>query len=138
MVKQSPNSMVVWQLVPVMLTFFAMGFVDLSGIATNYVKADFGLSDTLANLFASMVFLWFFLVSVPTSMLMNKIGRHKTVLLSLVITLLAVALPLLGYNLPLMIMSFSLLGLGNAMMQVSINPLLSNIVNKKHFSHAVA
>ena len=137
MVKQSPNSMVVWQLVPVTLTFFAMGFVDLSGIATNYVKADFGLSDTLANLFASMVFLWFFLVSVPTSMLMNKIGRHKTVLLSLVITLLAVALPLLGYNLPLMIMSFSLLGLGNAMMQVSINPLLSNIVNKKHFSAAV-
>ena len=137
MVKQSPNSMVVWQLVPVMLTFFAMGFVDLSGIATNYVKADFGLSDTLANLFASMVFLWFFLVSVPTGMLMNKIGRHKTVLLSLIITLLAVALPLVGYNLPLMIVSFSLLGLGNAMMQVSINPLLSNIVSKKSLSGAV-
>ena len=117
MVKQSPNSMVVWQLVPMMLTFFAMGFVDLSGIATNYVKADFGLSDTLANLFTSMVFLWFFLVSIPTGMLMNKIGRHKTVLLSLVITLLAVALPLFDYNLPLMIISFSLLGLGNAMMQ---------------------
>ena len=137
MVKQSPNSKVVWQLVPMMLTFFAMGFVDLSGIATNYVKADFGLSDTLANLFTSMVFLWFFLVSIPTGMLMNKIGRHKTVLLSLVITLLAVALPLLGYNLPLMIVSFSLLGLGNAMMQVSINPLLSNIVSKKSLSGAV-
>ena len=137
MVKQSPNSKVVWQLVPMMLTFFAMGFVDLSGIATNYVKADFGLSDTLANLFTSMVFLWFFLVSIPTGMLMNKIGRHKTVLLSLVITLLAVALPLFDYNLPLMIISFSLLGLGNAMMQVSINPLLSNIVSKKHFSAAV-
>ena len=28
------------KLVPVMLCFFAMGFVDLVGIASNYVKAD--------------------------------------------------------------------------------------------------
>ncbi len=137
MVKQSQKSMVVWQLVPVMLAFFAMGFVDSAGIATNYVKADFGLSDTVANLFASMVFFWFFLASVPTGMLMNKIGRHKTVLWSLVVTLLAVILPLIDYNLPLMVVSFSLLGIGNTMMQVSINPLLSNIVSKKRLSSAV-
>ena len=137
MVKQSQKSMVVWQLVPVMLAFFAMGFVDSAGIATNYVKADFGLSDTVANLFASMVFFWFFLASVPTGMLMNKIGRHKTVLWSLVVTLLAVILPLIDYNLPLMVISFSLLGVGNTMMQVSINPLLSNIVSKKRLSSAV-
>ena len=33
-------------LLPVVLTFFAMGFVDLVGIASNYVKADLGLSDS--------------------------------------------------------------------------------------------
>lgn len=33
------------KLVPVMLCFFAMGFVDLVGIASNYVKADLGLTD---------------------------------------------------------------------------------------------
>ena len=32
------------KLIPVMLCFFAMGFVDLVGIASNYVKADLGLS----------------------------------------------------------------------------------------------
>lgn len=31
------------QLLPVMLCFFAMGFVDLVGIASNYVQADLGL-----------------------------------------------------------------------------------------------
>lgn len=137
MVKQTKNSHVVWQLIPVMLTFFAMGFVDLTGIATNYVKQDFALSDTIANLFTSMVFFWFLVASVPTGMLMNKIGRHKTVLWSLFITLLAVLLPLIDYNLTLMIISFSLLGIGNTMMQVSINPLLSNIVSKKTLSSAV-
>ena len=137
MVKQVKNAHVFWQLVPVILTFFAMGFVDLTGIATNYVKADFALSDTVANLFTSMVFFWFLVASVPTGMLMNRIGRHKTVLLSLVITLLAVALPLIDYNLPLMIVSFSLLGIGNTMMQTSINPLLSNIVSKQRLSSAI-
>lgn len=137
MVKQTKNSHVVWQLIPVMLTFFAMGFVDLTGIATNYVKQDFALSDTIANLFTSMVFFWFLVASIPTGMLMNKIGRHKTVLWSLFVTLLAVLLPLIDYNLTLMIISFSLLGIGNTMMQVSINPLLSNIVSKKSLSGAV-
>ena len=61
-------------LIPVMLSFFVMGFVDVVGIATNYIKADFHLSDSIANLFPFMVFLWFFLLSIPTSMLMNRIG----------------------------------------------------------------
>ena len=46
-------------IVPVMLSFFAMGFVDMVGTATNYIKADFGLSDAFANLCTTMVFFWF-------------------------------------------------------------------------------
>ena len=83
--------------VPIMLAFFTMGFVDLVGIAANYVKADFKLSDTLANLLPSMVFLWFFVFSVPTGMLMNKIGRKNTVLLSLVVNLPALIILLSSY-----------------------------------------
>lgn len=116
------------KIIPVMLAFFAMGFVDLVGIATNYVKADFELSDTVANVFPSMVFFWFLVFSVPTGMLMNKIGRRKTVLLSLIITIAALITPYLSYSFASMLVSFSLLGIGNTLMQVSINPLLSNIV----------
>ena len=39
-----------FSLVPLMLCFFAMGFVDLVGIASNYVKEDLGLSDSVANM----------------------------------------------------------------------------------------
>lgn len=117
------------KLIPVMLAFFVMGFVDLVGIATNYVKIDFQLSDRMANLLPSMVFFWFLVLSVPTGMLMNKIGRRKTVVISLGITALALALPLINYSFPLMLFSFSLLGIGNTLMQVSINPLLSNIIS---------
>lgn len=119
----------IWMLIPVMFSFFTMGFVDLVGIATNYVKADFQLSDTLANLLPSMVFFWFLIFSVPTGMLMNKIGQQKTVLLSIVVTVAALLLPLLNYSFVSMLISFSLLGIGNTLMQVSLNPLLSNIVS---------
>lgn len=118
----------IWMLIPVMFSFFTMGFVDLVGIATNYVKADFHLSDTLANLLPSMVFFWFLIFSVPTGMLMNKIGQRKTVLLSIIVTVAALLLPLINYSFASMLISFSLLGIGNTLMQVSLNPLLSNIV----------
>ena len=118
-----------------MFTFFTMGFVDMVGTATNYVKADFALSDTVANFLPSMVFLWFFFLSVPTGLMMNKIGKRKTVLLSLVVTALALALPMCAffiksmYTFPVMLVSFCLLGIGNTLMQVSLNPLITCIVS---------
>ncbi len=164
------------RLLPIMLCFFAMGFVDLVGIASNYVKADLQLSDSEANIFPSLVFFWFLIFSVPTGMLMNRIGRKKTVMLSLIVTDLQLSdseanifpslvffwflifsvptgmlmnrigrkktvmlslivtfasllLPIFGDSYLLMLVSFSLLGIGNALMQTSLNPLLSNIVS---------
>lgn len=117
------------KLIPVMLCFFAMGFVDLVGIASNYVKADLNLSDSQANIFPSLVFFWFLIFSVPTGILMNRIGRKKTVLLSLIVTFVSLLLPIFGDSYGLMLCSFSLLGIGNALMQTSLNPLLSNIIS---------
>lgn len=113
----------------VMLSFFAMGFVDLVGIASNYVQKDLGLSDSEANLFPSLVFFWFLLCSVPTSMVMNRIGRKNTVLVSLVLTVLSLFIPLLGESYWVMLLAFSLLGIGNAIMQTSLNPLLSDLIS---------
>ena len=117
------------QIVPVMLAFFTMGFVDLVGIATNYIKSDFALNDTMANLMPSMVFLWLLIFSVPTGMMMNKIGRRKTVLLSIVVTFFALLVPMANYSFVSMLIAFSLLGIGNTLMQVSVNPLVSKIVS---------
>ena len=125
---------VVSSLVPVMFAFFVMGFVDMVGTATNYVKADFALSDTMANFLPSMVFLWFFFLSVPTGLLMNRIGKRKTVLLSLAVTALALILPMFAYNYPVLLASFCLLGIGNTLMQVSLNPLASCIVSGEKFA----
>ena len=115
-------------LLPVMLCFFSMGFVDLVGIASNYVQKDLNLTDGQAGIMPSLVFFWFLIFSVPTGMLMNKIGRKKTVLLSIVVTVVSLLLPLFGNNYALMLTAFSLLGIGNALMQTSLNPLVATIV----------
>ena len=121
-------------LIPVMLCFFCTGFVDLVGIASNYVKEDLGLTDSVANVFPSLVFFWFLIFSVPTGMLMNKIGRKKTVLLSLVVTVVSLLIPLFGESFGIMLVAFSLLGIGNALMQTSINPLAMLIIGDKNLA----
>jgi fucose permease len=117
------------KILPVLFGFFIMGLVDLVGIAANYVKQDFSLSDTLANMLPMTLFLWFGFLSVPTGMIMNRIGRKNTVLISMLITLFAMVLPLLAYNFTMILVAFGLLGIGNTIIQVSLNPLLTNVVS---------
>lgn len=121
-------------IVPVMFCFFTMGFVDLVGIASNYVKNDLQLNDSTANVFPSLVFFWFLIFSVPTGMLMNKIGRKRTVMLSLIITVFSLLLPLLGENFGIMLVAFSLLGIGNALLQTSLNPLVASVIRGGHLA----
>ena len=116
------------KLIPVMLCFFAMGFVDLVGIASNYVKEDLNLSDSMANIFPSLVFFWFLIFRVPTSLLMNKIGRKNTVLVSLLVTAVSLFIPIFGEDFYVMLIAFSLLGIGNALMQTSLNPLVATVM----------
>ena len=116
------------RIIPVMLCFFAMGFVDLVGTASNYVQKDLGLSDSTANLFPSLVFFWFLIFSVPTGMLMNHIGRKRTVIISLIVTAVSLVIPIFGEDFYTMLIAFSLLGIGNAIMQTSLNPLVTNVI----------
>ena len=125
---------IILQMIPVMLCFFAMGFVDLVGTASNYVQKDLGLTDSEANLFPSLVFFWFLIFSVPTGMLMNKIGRKQTVLVSLVVTALSLVFPLFDDSYVTMLLAFSLLGIGNAIMQTSLNPLVSNLISSENLA----
>ncbi len=126
-----------FHILPILCCFFAVGFVDLVGIASNYIKADLNISDTQANILPSLVFLWFLIFSIPTSLLMNKIGRKNTVLLSIAITSLALLMPLLGNGFYTMILAFSLLGISNAIMQTSLNPLVSNVISEDKLASAL-
>ena len=117
-------------IIPILLGFFVMGFVDVVGISTNYVKVDFNLPDTMANLLPSAVFLWFFVFSIPTGLLMARWGKRKVVAASMLVTSIAMLLPFVTYSFATMMLTFALLGVGNTMLQVSLNPLCAGLVDK--------
>ena len=116
------------KVLPVLFAFFVMGFCDIVGISSDYAAQAFGWSSTMASLIPSVVFVWFFLLGVPSGIMMNHIGRKNTVLLSMLITVVGMALPLIHYDSTTTLIAYALLGIGNAILQVSVNPLLQNVV----------
>ena len=123
---------------PVMFGFFIMGFVDIVGLATSYVKADFaGMDDKVSGLISLSCFLWFLILSIPTGMLMNRIGRKKTVVVSFAITALAMLIPVLKYDFAFVLVAFAMLGIGNTMLQVALNPLVTNVVSAEKLTGTI-
>lgn len=114
---------------PVMLSFFVMGIVDIVGVSKNYIQKDFLLDDFVSSFIPMMVFVWFAVFSIPTGMLMNRIGRKNTVLLAIMITLLSLLIPYFCYDFYAVIIAFGLLGIGNTILQVSLNPLVAGIIH---------
>jgi len=121
-------------LIPVLVAFFVMSYCDIIGISSNYAKADFALSNTVASFFSTLLFIWFLVLSIPAGMIMNKIGRKNTVLIGLVTTLVALVCPFAVYTKASMFVAFSLLGIGNTFIQVSLNPLMASLVDSQKAS----
>lgn len=113
---------------PVLMSFFVMSFCDLVGIGVDRVKLEFGLSNTMAQLIPSAVFLWFFVLSVPVGVLQDRIGKRNVLNLGMAITALGLLVPFLFYSFGMVLIGFALLGIGNTIVQVSANPLLVDVV----------
>jgi FHS family L-fucose permease-like MFS transporter len=116
------------KVVPVLVAFFVMSFCDLVGIGVDRVKPDFNLSNTMAQLIPSAVFLWFFLLSVPVGILQDRIGKKNMVNIGMIVTAVGLLIPVIVYSFPTVLIGFALLGIGNTIVQVSANPLLVDVV----------
>lgn len=115
------------KMAPVLMSFIVMGFVDIIGVATNYVKKDFELTDFISQFLPMMVLLWFFILSVPAGILQDKYGKRNMMNIGMVLQAIGLGLPFLHYSFPMMFASFILLGIGNTIIQVSANPLLQDV-----------
>ena len=122
---------------PVMFGFLAMGFIDMIGLVTNNVRADFNMSDSLVNTISLSCYLWFLLLSIPVGMALTRWGRKKMVLLSLVIHVVALLLPYLFYSFASVLIAFSLIGIGNTILQVAMNPLVTDVVRPERVTSTI-
>jgi FHS family L-fucose permease-like MFS transporter len=107
-----------------------MSFVDMVGVATDYVKEDFNLSDGVVQLISSAAFLWFFVFSVPAGLLQARFGKRNVLNGGILLSAIGLLLPFFSYSFTSILIGFSLLGIGNTIIQVSANPLLISVVRK--------
>ncbi len=115
-------------ILPVLMAFFVMSFVDLVGIGVDRVSSDMNLSATIAQLIPSAAFLWFFVLSVPVGVLQSRLGKKTMLNIGIVVTALGLLIPFIFYSFAMVLIGFSLLGIGNTIVQVSANPLLVDVV----------
>lgn len=127
----STNTYLRFQMVSIMFCFFVMGSIEMVGIASNYIKVSLHLTDTKANILPSLVYIWFLVCTIPTGIIMNKIGRKKMVLISMGILGLATLIPLFQDSYVAMVISFVILGISNVCLQASAYPLFSNIIQSE-------
>ena len=111
----------------VLFAFFVQGFCDIVGISSDYAREAFGWSQTMAGFLPSMVFVWFLFLGVPVGIQMNRWGRKNTVLLGMAVTIVGMMVPLIGTSWACLV-GYAALGIGNAILQVSENPLIKNVV----------
>ncbi len=114
--------------VPVLLSFFVMSFVDLVGIGKDRVAGDLGLSDFILGLIPFAAFIWFFILSVPVGILQDRVGKKTMLNVGMGVTGVGLLIPFFFYNFATVIAGFALLGIGNTIVQVSANPLLVDVV----------
>lgn len=134
MIKDNKHEYLIFQIISLMICFYAMGSIEMVGIASNYVKVELNISDAKANLLPSLVYIWFIVCTVPTGYLMDMIGRKRTVILSMFLMMIAMIFPFFGDSYSLMICCFIFLGIGNVCMQTSLYPLISNVINENHLA----
>lgn len=122
------------RVLPVLATYFVMGFVDIVGVSTGYAKRDFNLSPALSQILPSMVFIWFFVLSLPVSILQSQYGKKRVLITGIILTGAGMFVPFIHYTYQTLLLSFLLLGIGNTIIQVSSNPLLRDVTSPEKFS----
>jgi fucose permease len=124
---EKTNKSVLFKTLPVFMAFYVMGFGDIVGVATSYTKLEFGLSNMLTQILTMLAFVWFALLSIPVGVFQDRRGKKFTVNLGITFIGLGMLAPIAAYNYSGMLASFTLLGIGNAIIQVSANPLMQDV-----------
>lgn len=119
----------------IMLTFFVISFITniIGPLSPNFIK-DFKLSDLMAGVLPFAFFIAYGVMSIPSSMLVQKYNEKTIMVVAFVVaflgSLLLAAAP--GYLSALL--SLFLIGCGMAMLQVVINPLLRTAGGEENYA----
>jgi FHS family L-fucose permease-like MFS transporter len=119
----------------ILLIFFVISFLtNILGPLIPDIIDSFSLSLTLAGLLPFSFFIAYGVMSIPAGFLVDKYKEKKVIFAAFVIAFIGALLFATTSNFPAAMASLFLIGLGMAMLQVAINPLLRVAGGEEHFA----
>lgn len=118
-----------------MLTFFVISFLTnvIGPLSPEFIK-DFKLSDLLAGLLPFAFFIAYGVMSIPSSMLVQRYNEKLIMIAAFVVAFIGSLILALQPNYLTAVVSLFLIGCGMAMLQVIINPLLRTAGGEEHYA----
>jgi len=121
-----------------MAGFVAMGCVDIAGFATNFVREQFSLSQSVSSLVPSACYVWFLLFSIPAGAAAGRWSRKTVCMASLILCSAGLCLPLmLKTQLWAHLLAFAILGICTTALFVAFNPLVKDAVGVEDLPKAL-
>jgi FHS family L-fucose permease-like MFS transporter len=119
----------------IMLTFFVISFITniIGPLSPEFIK-DFKLSDLLAGVLPFAFFIAYGVMSIPSSMMVQKYNEKTIMVAAFVVAFLGSLLLALQPNYLTALLSLFLIGCGMAMLQVVINPLLRTSGGEENYA----
>jgi len=119
----------------ILCVWFVISFVtNIIGPLMPVIISDFHLSLTLAGVLPFAFFLAYGLVSIPAGMLIETRGPGFALLSAFVINLVGALGSALHPTYLAAVAALFIIGIGMAMLQVVINPLMRNAGGERHFA----
>lgn len=119
----------------IMLTFFVISFITniIGPLSPEFIK-DFKLSDLMAGVLPFAFFIAYGVMSIPSSMLVQKYNEKVIMTAAFVVAFAGSLLLAIQPNYLTAILSLFLIGCGMAMLQVVINPLLRTSGGEENYA----
>ena len=119
----------------ILVIWFAISFVtNIIGPLMPIIIEDFSLTLTLAALLPFSFFLAYGIASIPSGIMVETIGMKRSMLVALALNLIGAISFALFPEYRIAIVSLFVIGIGMAMLQVIINPLMRTAGGEEHFA----
>ncbi|HEX2395339.1 MAG TPA: MFS transporter [Bacteroidales bacterium] len=119
----------------VLLTFFAISFLtNILGAINPNAQNDFNLSLTLVGFLPFSIFLAYGVMSIPAGVLVEKYTEKPVMIGAFILAFLAALMFAVFPKFQVFLISLFTIGLGFAMLQVIINPLLRTSGGEANFA----
>jgi FHS family L-fucose permease-like MFS transporter len=120
---------------PIFLSFFVMGFGDVVGTLVGFARHQYALSAAMAGLLPFLGFIAYGILSVPTGVMADRLGRKFVLLTGLTLTLAGFLVPEISISrYVFLLVAILLVGSGITMMQVAGNPIMRDVSAENRYA----